>query len=160
MTASGGVYLGLRISSGVAYFGAVESPDQLLLDDPLDKLASNTHLDTAAKLEDFRARVAQELRRLEPAAVGVARTMRYQQWSYQSAFDRFSLEAAAMLAATAEQIPCYVVKQERAGKAVGLPPNQIADRLAGRLGIEAPAHWEHRSVAFAAALALVEDVKT
>jgi hypothetical protein len=151
-----GLFVGINVSGGIAYLGVANAGGEVALDDPAPRIGPNAQLDVARRLEDFRSRIAQELRRIRPQAVGVARTRRYQRWGYQEAFDRFTLEAAVMLAAVQEGFPCRQVKQEDAARATKVPVTKIAEALPERLGIEPTPYWRDRSVAFATALTLAE----
>lgn len=148
MDGEGEVYVGINIASGAAFIGAVRCPDQVLLDDGADRILPNEDLDYPRRLEDFRARLAQELRRLRPAAVGIARTLKFKQWSMSEATTRFGFEAAAMLAAVQEDIPCELVRQEDAAPSCEVPLKRAAELLPDALGIEKTPYWKDRSVAF------------
>jgi hypothetical protein len=141
-------YVGINIASGVAYFGAVRR-GEALVEDSADRIRPNAQLDDSPRYENFRARVAQELRRLQPAVVGVARTRKYGQWTMAAATKRFGLEAAVMIAAAQEGIDCRLVTQEEAAKTVKVPIPRLTDLLPERLGIEpTPPYWDDRAVAF------------
>ena len=142
------VYLGIQIASGVAYLGVVREDGEVLVDDPADRIRPNAQLDEASLYENFRARVGQELRRLQPAVVGVARTRKYSQWTMADATKRFGLEASAMIAAAQEGIECRLVTQEEAVKTVKAPIPRLTDVLPERLGIEPTPYWKDRAVAF------------
>src|SRR4051794_36295556 len=92
------IYVGINIASGEAFLGVMRG-DEALVDDNADRIRPNVQLGDAPRFEDFRARVGQELRRLQPAAIGVARTRMYGKWTMANASKRFGLEAAAMIAA-------------------------------------------------------------
>jgi hypothetical protein len=142
------VYVGINIASGGAYFGAVQGPDVVLTDDQADRILPNEELDYPVRLEDFRARVAQELRRLRPASVGLARTRMFKNWTMSSATTRFGFEAAAMLAAVQEGFPCLLVRQEDAARSAGVPTDRMIEMLPEALGIEKTRYWKERSIAF------------
>lgn len=142
------VYVGINIASGGAYLGAVRCPDAILTDDQADRILPNEELDYPARLEDFRARVGQELRRLQPAGVGLARTRMFKNWTMSSATVRFGFEAAAMLAAVQEGFPCFVVRQEDAARSAEVPMERMIELLPKALGIEKTRYWKDRSVAF------------
>jgi hypothetical protein len=151
-----GLYLGVNVASGVAYLGVVRAPDQLMVDDPGDRVEPSASLGDAARLDDFRSRVQQELRRLKPAAVGVMRPRKYNGWMWSAAFNRATLEAAVMLAAVAEGVRCTIVRAEDAAKAVPAPPTKVVELAANRWGIEPTEHWKDRVWAFATAMALAK----
>jgi len=142
------VYVGINIASGGAYLGAVQCFDVVLTDDQADRILPNEELDYPARLEDFRARVGQELRRLQPAGVGLARTRMFKNWTMSSATVRFGFEAAAMLAAVQEGFPCSVVRQEDAARSAEVPMERMIELLPKALGIEKTRYWKDRSVAF------------
>jgi hypothetical protein len=148
MDGEGEVYVGINIASGAAFLGAVRCPDQVLLDDGADRILPSEELDLPRRLEDVRARLAQELRRLQPAAVGVARTLKFKQWSMSAATTRFGLEATAMLAAVQEDIPCMLVRQEDAARSAGVPLKRAEELLPGALKIEKTLYWKDRAPAF------------
>jgi Holliday junction resolvasome RuvABC endonuclease subunit len=151
------VHVGINITSAGAYLGAVRCPDLVLAEDGADRILSNQELDLPARLEDFRARVAQELRRLQPARVGLARTLMFKNWTMKGATARFSFEAAAMLAAVQEGYPCELVRQEDAAKSVGVALKEASKQLPAALGIEKTPYWKERSVAFMVARHLAEE---
>jgi len=151
------LYVGINIASGGVYLGAVQSPDAVLADDQADRILPNEDLDYPARLEDFRARLAQEFRRLQPATIGIARTRKYAQWSMAEATKHFGLEAAAMIAAVQEGFDCHLITQESAAKSVGVDPKDVVGQLPDRLGIERTHHWERRSVAFMVAVHLAKE---
>jgi hypothetical protein len=149
-------YLGIAVARGAVYLGVVREPDELLLDDLAERIQPSAQLELDAQLGDVRDRVRQELRRLKPAAVGVARTRKYMNWKYQPAFDRFSLEAAAILACVDAGVPCRMVRGEDAAKAVPAPPSQIAEHALQNWSITPTAYWKDRVWAFATAMALAK----
>jgi hypothetical protein len=151
------VVVGIAVQHGVAYFAVVQCPDILLLTDPLDRIVPTEQVDRAEVLRNFRDRVAQELRRLQPRAVGVGFTRKYKGWTAQEAFTRFSLDAAAMLAAVDLHIPCLQVRQEDAARAVGAAPKLLADHAAARLGIQKTTYWSERVWAIATALYVAQE---
>jgi hypothetical protein len=157
MTAPGDppTYVGINIASGVAYFGAVRG-GEILVRDSADRIRPNGQLDDATRYENFRARVAQELRRLQPALVGIARTRKYGQWTMATATKRFGLEAAAMISAAQEDIECRLVTQEEAAKSVEVPIQRLTAILPERLGVEPTAYWNDRAVAFLVAAHLAK----
>ncbi len=142
------IYVGINIASGAAFLGAVRCPDRVLLDDGADRILPSEDLDYPARLEDFRLRLAQELRRLRPAAVGLARTRMFKNWTMAAATQRFGFEAAAMLAVVGEGIACELVRQEDAARSVGVPIKEAPDHLPEALGIEKTPFWKDRSIAF------------
>jgi hypothetical protein len=151
------VYVGINIASGGAYIGAVRCADDVLVDDAADRVLPNEELELPARLEDFRVRLAQELRRLRPAKVGIARTLMFKNWSMKAATTRFGFEAAAMLAAVQEGFACELVRQEDAAKSVGVPLKRAAELLPEALEIEKTPYWKERSVAFMVARHLAEE---
>ena len=150
------VYVGINIAAGVAYFGAVRDREALV-DDKADRIRPNAQLDDASRYENFRDRVAQELRRLQPAVVGVARTRKYSQWTMAAATKRFGLEAAAMIAAAQEGFECRLVTQDEAAKTVKAPIPRLSTVLPERLGIEPTPYWDDRAVAFLIAAHLSQE---
>jgi hypothetical protein len=98
--------LGISVRGGRAYFALVQCPSTPLLGDELDRISPSAQDDHAAVLGNFRDRVSQELRRLQPRAVGVGFTRKYQNWSAAEAYARFTLDAAVMLAAVDLNIDC------------------------------------------------------
>jgi hypothetical protein len=146
------IVVGMLVAARIAYF-AVASPACVLhLDDPLDRIVPTPQLDRPEVIADFRDRVAQEFRRLRPAAVGVAFTRRYMGWNANDAFDRFSLDTAAMLAAVDLGIRCERVRQEDAADAVGVAPAKLGAQAAARLGIDRTRYWNDRVWAIATAV--------
>lgn len=155
--ASPSVFVGINIAGGEAYLGAVRAPREPLVSDPADRISPNSQLDMAPSYEDFRARLAQELRRLQPAKVGVARTRKYRSWSMADATTRFGLEAAAMLAAAQEGFECQLVTQEDAARTIAVPLPKLIGQLPGRLDMTKTPYWAERSVAFLVAAHLAEE---
>lgn len=141
------LYVGVNIASGAAFLGALRG-GEALIEDAADRIKPNAQLDDAPRFEDFRARVGQELRRLQPAIVGIARTRKYSNWTMANASTRFGLEAAAMIAAEQEGLPCRLVTQEEAAKTVKAPIPRLTQALPGRLGIQPTPYWGDRAVAF------------
>ena len=152
-----GVVVGIAVQHGQAYFAVVECPDKLLLSDPLDRITPTQQVDRPEGLADFRDRVAQELRRLRPVAVGVGFTRKYKSWTAEEAFSRFSLDTAAMLAAVDLNIPCTQVRQEDAARAVGIAPTALAQHAAATLGVEPTKYWNERVWAIATALQVAQE---
>lgn len=128
----------------------------VLVEDGADRVAPNMQLADAARLEDFRARLAQEFRRLQPAMVGVARTRKYQNWSMADATMRFGLEAVVLLAAVQEGFEARIITQEEAARTVGVPVTKIAEQLPHSLEIERTSRWKDRAVAYLVARHLAE----
>jgi hypothetical protein len=157
MTSEISVFLGVNISGGGAYLGAVRGPDRILVEDEADRILPNESLELPLRLEDFRARLAQEMRRLRPTKIGVARTLMYKGWSMKSATSRFGFEAAAMLAAVQEDFECELVRQEDAAKSVGVRLTEAAEQLPDVLGIDRTRYWKDRSIAFMIARHLSEE---
>jgi hypothetical protein len=151
--ASKSVHLGVHVAAGVAYFGAADA-EMLHVSDPLEKIEPTGQLPAAARLRDFRDRFAQELHRLAPASVGVIRTTRFSRWTFAEAWDRFSLEAVMLLAASNERVPSQHVVAEDAARTVPCLPKDIAARAAQAWGVTKTRYWKQRAPAFAAALAL------
>ena len=142
------LFLGINIAGGAAYLGAVRAPAEILVDDQADRILPNDGLDRPVRLEDFRARLAQEMRRLKPAKVGIARTRMFQNWTMKDASNRFGFEAAAMLAAVQEDFACELVRQEDAARGAGVPIKQVQEMLPAVLGISKTPYWKDRAVAF------------
>jgi hypothetical protein len=147
-----GVVVGLAVLGGIAYFAVVRCPDRLLLTDPLDRIVPTKQVDPPQALANFRDRVGQEFRRLQPRAVGVGFTRKYKNWKAQDAFRRFSLDATAMVAAVDLNIPCQQVRQEDAARAVGVAPAKLVEQAAAKLGINETKYWNERVWAIATAL--------
>jgi hypothetical protein len=141
------VFVGVNIASGCAYLG-VCCGSEVLVGDGADLVMPNSQLTDGLRLEDFRARLSQELRRLHPRAVGIARARKYNNWTMANATTRFGLEAAVLLAAVQEGFDGRIVTQEEAARGVGVPVTKIADKLPGCLGIEPTPHWNERATAF------------
>ena len=144
--------LGVSVRGGRAYFALVRCPNVPLLDDPLDRITPTEQGDHPAVLANFRDRVVQELRRIRPRAVGVGFTRKYQQWTAEEAFTRFTLDAAVMLAAVDLNIDCQRVSEEDAARAVGVPPKDLPERAPGALGVAKTKYWKDRAWALAVAL--------
>lgn len=149
--------VGINIVAGEAWIGIVQCPDDLVLDDPLKRLARAQYLEPADALHDFVDRFREELRRIQPVAVGVANTRLYVGWKYADALKRITLEAAIMLAASAEEISFESVRQEDVFKAVGAPYMEFPKRAAEQLAIDPPPNWDKRALAFGSALKLAKD---
>lgn len=132
-------------------------PDTVLLDDPLDWITPTEQVDRPEALGDFRDRVKQELRRIKPHAVGVGFTRKYKNWTAQQAFKRFSLDAAAMLAAVDLGIACRQVREEDAARSLGVAPTKLAELAPTKLGIDRTNYWDDRVWAIATALCIAED---
>ncbi|HXF31589.1 MAG TPA: hypothetical protein VN522_08705 [Solirubrobacterales bacterium] len=149
------VHVGINVASGTTYIGVMRGTEPLV-DDGADRIRPNAQLDHAARFEDFRARLGQELRRLQPRVVGIARTRKYGNWTMANASTRFGLEAVAMIAAEQEGLECRLITQEEAAKSVEVPIPRLSEALPKRLGMEQTPHWNDRAVAFlvAAHLAL------
>jgi hypothetical protein len=149
------VYVGINVAGGIAYLGVCRGK-QLDLSDTAESIEPNRQLALAEQLEDFRARLGQEFRRLAPQEVGIARTRKFSQWQYKPAAARFGLEAVAMVAAIQEGVPCSMVVQEDAAKAAQVPVTKFAEAMPARFGIDPTHHWDKRALAFATALALAK----
>lgn len=152
-----GVVVGISVRGGEAYFAVVQCPDTPLVDDPLERITPTQQIDRPAGLADFRDRVAQELRRLQPRAVGVGFTRKYSSWTAEDAFRRFGLDAAAMLAAVDLGISCQRVREEDAAGAVGVAPTKLPEQAPARLGIDKTKYWSHRVWAIATALHVAKE---
>jgi hypothetical protein len=142
------IFLGINIAGGAAYLGAVRAPEEVLVNDQADRILPNDGLDLPLRLEDFRARLAQEMRRLQPAKVGIARTRMFKNWTMKAASNRFGFEAAAMLAAVQEEFECELVRREDAAKPVGVPIEKVPELLPSALGISKTPYWKDRAAAF------------
>lgn len=153
--AESNVYVGINVAGGIAYLGVCRG-EQLALDDAAESVEPSQQLPLAERLEDFRARLGQEFRRLAPQGVGIARTRKFSQWQYKPAATRFGLEAVAMVAAIQEGVPCSLVVQEDAAKAAQVPVTKFAESMPSRFGIDPTLHWDKRALAFATALALAK----
>jgi len=148
-------YLGINVSARVVYLGVVHG-DRLVMDDPATRIEPSLELDVAHRLDDLRVRVRQEVRRLKPAAMGVMRPRRYAGWKWADAFERSTLEAAIMIAAVDENVPCTVVRAEDAASAVPAAPAKVVEQAAKRWEVEPQALWKDRVWAYATAMALAK----
>ena len=115
---------------------------------------SNAQLADAARLQDFRDRMVQELRQLSPVAVSVLRTTRFRNWTLADAWSRFSLEATIMLAAGDERIPSQHVVAEDAAGTVPCAANKIPESAAAAWGVTRTRYRKERASAFAVALTM------
>jgi hypothetical protein len=148
-------FLGVHVASGIAYFGVSNRQGVPLMDDDLECIRPTAQLGDAERLDEFRKRVVQEIRRLDPAEVGIFRTTKYFNWTFKNAWARFPLEAAVMLAATDEQVPSRHVVAEDAARRAGGDKTKIPERAAAAWGVPpAKRYWKERALAFAAAVAL------
>lgn len=145
----------MNIVAGTSYLALVEAPKSPVLD-AAERLVPAKNLAGAARLRDFHDRFLQELRRLKPAVLAVVHTRAAAGWVYAQAFDRISLEAAMMLAASEAGVRCESVGQEASAKAVGVPLPKLQEKLAGALGIESGKYWKERCLAVAGAVAAIQ----
>jgi hypothetical protein len=126
------------------------------VDDPsLRRVQPSEFMAPADRLHDFWARFRQLLRGRRPQQVVVLHTRSYQNWAYNDAFKRASLEAAVMVAARVEDISYELITQERTARHLGLPATWRAGDLksaAAGLIEERPAYWADRALAYAAAV--------
>jgi hypothetical protein len=152
------IFVGINIAGGAAYLGVVRAPEEILVSDQGDRILPNDGLDRPLRLEEFRVRLAQEMRRLQPAKVGIARTRMFKNWTMKAASNRFGFEAAAMLAAVQEGFPCELVRQEDAAKAVGVPIERVPELLPDAIGISKTPYWKDRATAFLIARFLAGEV--
>jgi len=127
------VYLGANVAARVIYLGVVRD-EKPVVDDPATRIVPSAEFDLAYRLDDIRARFRQEIRRLQPCAIGVMRPRLYSGWKWSAAFDRATLEAAIMLAAVEEHVPCTIVRAEDAAKAVPAAPTKVVEQAATRWG--------------------------
>jgi hypothetical protein len=144
--------LGVSVRGGQAYFALVCCPATPLLAGELDRITPSTQGVHATQLGNFRDRVSQELRRIQPGAVGVGFTRKYNNWAAEDAYTRFTLDAAVMLAAVDLNIECVRVSEEDAARAIGVPPKDLSARAAGALGVTPTKYWKERAWALAVAL--------
>jgi Holliday junction resolvasome RuvABC endonuclease subunit len=151
------VCLGVNVAARVIYLGVV-SDERPVIDDPATRIDPSAGLDLARRLDDIRARFRQEVRRLQPSAVGIMRPRLYSGWKWSAAFDRATLEAAIMLAAVEEQVPCTIVRAEDAAKAVPAAPTKVVEQAAISWGVEQQAQWKERVWAYATAMALAKGI--
>ena len=138
------VFLGVNVSAGVLYLGVVRASGELVLVDEAERIQPSSQLALDSQLGDVRDRMRQELRRLRPVAVGIARTTKYNGWAYQSAFDKFSLETAALLACIDDDVPAQLVRGEDAARAVPAPKTRVVERAAEIWEIERTRYWKDR----------------
>ncbi len=150
------VYLGINVAARVVYLGTVRG-EQLGLDDPATRIEPSQELNIARRVDDVRVRVRQEIRRLKPVAIGMMRPRRYAGWKWADAFDRSTLEAAIMIAAVEEGVPCSVVRAEDAARAVPAAPTKVVEQAADRWGVEPQPQWKDRVWAYATAMALAKE---
>ena len=125
------------------------------MDDDLECIRPTEQLGDAERLDEFRKRVVQEIRRVVPAEVGIFRTTKYSNWSFKDAWARFPLEGAVMLAATDERRPSRHIVAEDAARCAGGDKTRIPELAAGVWGVgPTKRYWKERAPAFAAAIAL------
>lgn len=153
--------IALNIAAGSVYGAVVSCPDAL---DParLERLQLAEGLEPAEQLADFAARFRQELREIEPVAVGVVHTRLYANWKYADAFKRISIEAAIMLtvtdsSTTAAPIRYQLIKQEKMAKTVGIPLKTLVEVGTERWGEAVPRYRNHRLPAVVGAFALAQE---
>jgi hypothetical protein len=148
-------FLGVHVAGGIAYFGVADHAGTPVMNDDLECIRPTTQLGDAERLDEFRKRVVQEIRRLDPAGVGVFRTPKYAQWTFKNAWARFPLEAVVLLAATDERVPSRHIVAEDAARRAGGDKTRIPEGAAAAWTV-APArrYWKERAPAFAAAVAL------
>jgi hypothetical protein len=156
-----GRVLGLSISAGTLYAGLVECPDVPVFTDSFERLDLAVGLEGAAQLSDLSARFKQEIRRIEPTAVGVLNTRKYSNWKYADVFRRVCIEAVVMLAVTdlsssARTMRYVLLKQEGLPKALGIPAGTFAEGIVSRWGPGMKRYAKDRAWAFATATALAK----
>ncbi|MFR9769351.1 hypothetical protein [Nocardia sp. SC052] len=155
--------LGVAVSSGVLYYGALNAPDGLtgptIIPDAPERLVPAEGLDGAGWLLDTFERITQDIRTLEPEAIALVGTRKYSQWKYREAVDRISLISALMLSCAQQSVAYRELTTEQIGKAVALSPSSLFSFSYETIGLtQRPTHWTAgRGAAFAAALAYAVD---
>jgi hypothetical protein len=153
--------IALNIAAGSVY-GAVVVCPETLEPERLERLKLAEGLESAEQLADFAARFRQELREIEPIAVGVVNTRLYSNWKYADAFKRISIEAAIMLtvvesSAAVRPIRYKLIKQETMAKTVGIPLGTLIEVATERWGDKVPRYRKDRVPAVVGAFALAKE---
>lgn len=118
----------------------------------ISKLQPAKQMPTARALADLGARIAQELRRLEPTKVVIVEPKpRQQGWSYSDAFKKASVETMVMTAAAGVGVQVELVKPSKVVKDLGLTKDDPDQDLKVRLAT-VPKYWSTAWLAAAAAL--------
>ncbi|MFD6470269.1 hypothetical protein [Streptomyces goshikiensis] len=158
--------LGVAVSSGAIYYGALAVPDETQgishIADAPERLIPATGLTGAQRLADTHQRIAQDLRVLQPDAVTVVATRKNNQWVYRDAFERVSMISALMLTCVEQGIPLEEWTTERIGKLVSTPAPKLASFDHRTVGFERiPTYWNAgRGPAFAAAMAYATELRS
>ncbi|MFD8158772.1 hypothetical protein [Streptomyces malaysiensis] len=151
--------LGVAVSSGVVYYGALSAPgggqDPAAITEAPERLVPAVGLTGAERLADAYQRIAQDIRVLSPATVVLVGTRRHSNWKYKEASERISLISALMLACAHEDVAYEEWTTERIGKIVGVPAQSLASFPYEELGLgQRPKYWgQGRGSAYAAAMA-------
>ncbi|MGW9174591.1 hypothetical protein [Streptomyces decoyicus] len=152
-------FLGVAVSSGAIYYGALAVPDATQdishITGAPERLLPAAGLTGAQRLADTHQRIAQDIRVLQPDAVIAVATRKRNQWVYREAFERVSVISALMLTCVEQGIPCEEWTTERIGKLVSTPAPKLATFDYKAVGFERiPTYWNvGRGPAFAAATA-------
>ncbi len=150
--------LGVNIAGHVAFLAVVDAQGRA---HPglVDHITGGDRLEDAYQIAEFSERVAATFRAVRPAAVAVARPLRYAEWRYADAFARVSLETCFMLEAHKQSIRFESVGQQHAANVTGLQLEKLLDSLPARLRIEKTTHWADRAPAALVALALARQIR-
>ncbi|GAA4907611.1 hypothetical protein HNR25_003904 [Streptomonospora salina] len=158
--------LGVCVSSGVIYYGALhaatqEQPPRIPSQAP-EKVEPASGLMGADRLGDIYGRISQDLRVLVPQSVVIVGTRKHANWKYRDATERITLLSALMLACSHEQVACQEWKTETISKLTQTPAASLADFDYTELGLaQRPRYWRQgRGAAFAAATSLVRSSHT
>lgn len=162
VTSTAPCVLALNIAAGSVYCAVAISPDEVLFDDPLERLDMAEGLDPAEQLADFSARFRLELRRIAPIAVGVLHTKLNANWKYAGAFRRITVEAAVMLvvvetSTSSAPIAYRLIKQHAMAKTVGIPLPKLVEVGTTRWGDGVTRYRKDRLPAVVGALALAKE---
>jgi hypothetical protein len=150
--------VGANFVAGVAYLGAAEVPNVLLLNDDASRLQPSLILPQSEALREYANRLKEEFRRLRPMIVCAVYPRLHSNWAYKDAFKRVVLEAGMMIAAAEEGIEFRQVKQQDIAKFTLAPVATFPEAYAKRIGLEKkPLYWTQRSIAFGAAEFLLQE---
>ncbi|ASY33584.1 MULTISPECIES: hypothetical protein [unclassified Streptomyces] len=158
--------LGVAVSSGAIYYGALAVPDETqgisYIAEAPERLIPAAGLTGAQRLADTHQRIAQDIRVLQPDAVTVVATRKNNQWVYRDAFERISMISALMLTCVEQGIPLEEWTTERIGKLVGTPAPKLTSFDHMTVGFERiPTYWNAgRGPAFAAAMACATELRS
>ncbi|MFD3804767.1 hypothetical protein ACFWTC_14305 [Streptomyces sp. NPDC058619] len=158
--------LGVAVSSGAIYYGALAVPDAAQgishIAGAPERLLPAAGLTGAQRLADTHQRIAQDIRVLQPDAVTVVATRKNNQWVYRDAFERISMISALMLTCVEQGIQFEEWTTERIGKLVSTPALKLASFDHRAVGFERiPTYWNvGRGPAFAAAMAYATETRS